>query len=292
MIEQFQLINTTTNVSIDFNMIFGPIWLESIIIGPVEGVDQLYSIPGQDGEQVLSTYFNTRSVTITAWIVNNITSIEQQKRQLNKFCNPKQPIDIIVDSYKLAFIPGSSIQYSKNKKENNEVMCKFVIMGEAYFPFWTSQAEIESLISYVDPLWKFPFCIPNDGMVFSVNQPTASTQIVNESIPVGCRITFVSNGGILSNPGIICSETQEQISINKSLSDGEKIIIDTRIGHRKITGYTDKELTYNAMQYLNKNSSWITLQPGPNTFSFFASSGIEFAEISIAYSPLLLEVEN
>lgn len=292
MIEQFDLVNTVTGVSLNFNMTTGPIWLESLDIGPVQGIDQLYNIPGQDGQQLSSTHLGTRSVTITAWIVNRHIPLEQQKNQLNRFCNPKQSLDIQVDNYKLTFVPGSSIQYSKKIKENNEVMCKFVIMGEAYIPFWTSQEEIESLISYVDPLWVLPFAIPVDGMVFSVNQPTASTQIDNADLPVGCRVTFAATGDSVVNPGIICAETQEQLSINKSLSNGEKIVIDTRLGHRRIRGYTSLGEEYNGMPYLTADSNWITLQTGLNTFSFFADSGSEFLETSIMYSPLLLEVEK
>lgn len=292
MIEQFSLMNTVTENVLEFNMTTGPIWLESINIGPVTGIDQLYSTPGQDGEQLAKTYLGTRSVTITAWVVNSGIGLEQQKKQLNKFCNPKQPLDIYVDDYKLTFVPGSSIQYSKNKKENNDVMCKFVIMGEAYVPFWTSQEEIESLVSYVEPLWVLPFAIPNDGMVFSVNQPTASTQIDNEDLPVGCRVTFTANGGSVTNPGIICAETQEYMAINRTLNNGEKIVIDTRLGHRKIIGYNDDGTTYNGMKYLDVESSWITLQTGLNTFSFFSYDGSEFLETAIMYSPLLLEVEG
>lgn len=292
MIEQFSLVNTVTRESLDFNMTTGPIWLESLNVGPVQGIDQLYSNPGQDGEQLALTYLGTRSVVVTAWIVNRGTPLSVQKIQLNRFCNPKQPIDIHVGEYKLTFVPGYSIQYSKDKKENNEVMCKFVIMGEAYTPFWTSQQEIESLVSYVEPMWVLPFSIPEDGMVFSVNQPTASTLITNNDLPVGCRITFTAAGGELTNPGVICAETQEKLVMNRSMVNGEQIIVDTRIGHRKITGYNPSGTTYNGMRYLDPTSNWITLQTGLNTFSFFAATGSEFLEISIMYSPLLLEVES
>lgn len=293
MIEQFSLVNTVTGVNLDFNMVNGPIWLESLNVGPVQGIDQLYSTPGQDGEQLALTYLGTRSVVITAWIVNNgEASLSQQKTQLNRFCNPKQPLDIYVGMYKLTFVPGSSIQYAKERKENNDVMCKFVIMGEAYMPFWTSQEEIESLVSYVEPLWVLPFAIPNEGMVFSVNQPTASTLITNEDLPVGCRITFTANGGSITSPGIVCAETQEQMVVDTTLSDGDQIVIDTRLGHRRITGYTSLGATYNGMKFLNATSNWITLQTGLNTFSFFAGSGSEFLETAIMYSPLLLEVEG
>lgn len=291
MIEQFNLVNTVTNEELNFNMTDGPLWLESLYVSAVQGVDQLYSTPGQDGEQYVSTYLGTRSVVITAWIVAGSKTLAEQKTQLNRFCNPKQPMDIQVGDYKLTFVPGSSIQYSKNKKENNEVMCKFVISGEAYKPFWTSQEEIESRVSYVEPMWVLPFAIPTDGIVFSVNQPVASTQIENLDLPVGCRITFSAHGGTVTNPGIICAETQESLTIDKILEDGESIIVDTRLGNRKITGYLLNE-TYNGMQYLSVDSSWITLQTGLNTFSFFAEGGSSSLEISIMYSPLLLEVEQ
>lgn len=291
MIEQFILLNTSTGESLDFNMTTGPIWLDSLDVSAVEGIDQLYGTPGQDGELHASTYLGTRSVVITAWIVNRGKTLAEQKAQLNRFCNPKQPLDILVGEYKLTFIPGYSIQYSKEKKENNEVMCKFVIMGQAYNPFWTSQQEVESLVSYIEPLWVLPFYIPQDGMVFGVNQPTASTQIDNENLPVGCKIMFSASGGSVVNPGIICAETQEQTIIAKTLSSGEQITVDTRVGHRRITGLVGTE-SYNGMKYLDPSSDWITLATGLNTFSFFAESGSEFLAVSIKYSPLLLEVEG
>ena len=292
MIETFDLTNTATGVSLNFNMTTGPIWLESLDIGAVNGIDQLYGNPGQDGEQLARTYLGTRSVVITAWIVEGALSLREQKRQLNKFCNPKEPLDIFVGEYKLTFVPGSSIQYAKDKKENNEVMCKFVIMGEAYTPFWTSQQEIESLVSYVDPLWVLPFAIPNDGMVFSVNQPTVSTQIDNIDLAVGCRITFSSLGGTIVNPGIACAETQEHLILNVTMEDGERIVVDTRLGHRKITKYSVLGVASNGMQYFDPESDWITLQNGMNTFSFFADTGSSFLGVSIVYSPQLLEVET
>ena len=110
MIEQFTLVNTVTNLSLDFNMTSGPRWIDSIDIGAVQGIDQLYSNPGQDGEQLALTYLDTRSVTISAWIIERDLTLAEQKAQLNRFCNPKQPLDIYVGNYKLTFVPGSSIQ--------------------------------------------------------------------------------------------------------------------------------------------------------------------------------------
>ena len=292
MIEQFNLVNTVTGLSLNFNMTTGPIWLESIDIGPIQGNDQLYSTPGQDGEQLARTVLGTRSVTITAWIIRGSMTLKEQKTLLNRFCNPKEPLDVYVDDYKLTFVPGSSIQYAKNKKENNEVMCKFVIMGEAYMPFWTSQQEITSLVSYVDPLWVLPFAIPEDGIVFGVNQPTSSTQIENLDLSVGCKISFMSVGGAVVNPEIVCAETQEHISLNVTINSGEKVVVDTRVGHRKITAINSAGVESNGMSYFDPESDWITLRNGINTFSFSAESGSEFLRISIMYSPLLLEVES
>lgn len=292
MIENFILTNTVTGVSLDFNMVTGPIWLESLNIGPVNGIDQLYGNPGQDGEQLAHTSLGTRSVTITAWITEGEPSLREQKLQLNRFCNPKEPLDILVNDYKLTFVPGVSIQYAKDKKENNEVMCKFVITGEAYNPFWTSQEEIGSLVSYVDPRWILPFAIPNEGLVFSVNQPVASTQIRNNDLSVGCEIVFTSWGGSVVNPGIACAETQERLRLKTSISEGEKIVVDTRLGHRKITKYDTEGEASNGMRFFDPTSDWLSLQSGINTISFFADSGSDFLGVSIMYSPLLLEVES
>lgn len=292
MIEDVILINKATQKKLNLNMSNGPLFLESVHIGPVEGEHCTYRFPGQDGESQEGVTLGTRDVDIIGWAVDGIngSSLEYKKAELNKFCNPKESLLLQYRDYELEFSPDSSIQYSKSDEENNDLICKFMISGTAFQPLWHSIKSIKSPISYVDPNFILPLSIPPGGLVFGVIQPTVSTKIINNNLAVGCKIIFKSSGEVV-NPGIICAESQEQFTLNKTLQAEEGVEVSTVIGQRYIKGYSQGEIQ-NYMKYMKAGSSWITIYTGVNTFSFFAESGAEFLEASVEYFPQFLEVEE
>lgn len=291
MIENITLVNTVLNSSIDINVENGPYYTEQIDIGKVKGNHHTHTFPGQDGENVDSVNFLTRDISITGWAVRtSLHDIIFYKNILNYLVNPKQLLKLIYKDYSIEFYPDNSVQFSTKRKENNEVVCKFVITGTAYNPLWSSKSQKDTKVSYVQNNFILPVSIVPNEFTFGVLQPVSSASIVNKGLPVGCNI-LISASGTVKNPGIICSQTQEKFTINKTLTAGEKVIVNTEVGNRSIKGVL-QNVEYNYMKYKKPGSDWLTLYNGQNDITYFADEGLEFLSIHIAYYESFLEVQE
>lgn len=291
MIEDIILTNQKTNVSLSINTLNGPLYTEEIEIGEIQGSHHTYPFPGQDGEFVESTTLSTRDVSIVGWIVKNeYHDVGYYKDILNRMINPKQIMSITYKNYDLSFYPDGSVQYSIIKKENNDVVCKFMITGVAYDPFWVSKSKLETPLSYIDLRFILPFYILENNWILGVTQPAALASIEYDGEATGCIINIVANGTV-KNPKIVCIETQQKFEIQKTLVDGEQIEINTVLGQRKVKGILNNE-ELNYMQYMSSDSSWIDVNKGVNTFSFSAEEGQGALSIYLTVVAKYLEVEN
>ena len=66
---------------------------------------------------------------------------------------------------------------------------------------------------------------------------------------------------------------------------GDKIIIDTRRGHKSVT-LISNGVTSNILNYMAQNSKWLNLIVGDNIFSYEAAGGSEYLTINIALQPI------
>lgn len=292
MIESIRLKNLTTLEELAINMDQGPYYLESVDVGGISGLHQSYKFPGQVGETVDSSTLGTRSISITGWCVNTKqNSLSSLKSMLNSFINPQQGLRMYYSDYYIDFLPDATIQYSKNRKDNNSAICKFLISGEAYSPLWSTAEAKESPVSYSQGGFILPFSVNEENpIVFGMIYPVFSTSIYNPGLPIGCKITITARG-LVTNPRVTCPETQETFSIDKTLQPGEEIVISTLLGDRYVHGYLNGEFS-NYLQYIGENSSWITIPKETSTISFSAELGAEFLLVSVAFNPSFLEVEE
>lgn len=291
MIEDVILVNKAYDISLSINTLDGPLYTEEIEISEIQGNHHTYPFPGQDGEFVESTTLSTRDVSIVGWIVKNEDhEVGYYKDILNKMVNPKQIMSISYKDYELSFYPDGSVKYSVNRKENNDVVCKFMITGVAYNPFWVSKSKLKTLLSYVDLRFVLPFYIEKDQWVLGVSQPAMSASIKYDGESTGCVINIVAKGTV-KNPKVICVETQQKFEIQKSLIDGEQIEINTVLGQRAVKGtLNNQELNY--MQYMSSDSDWIDIKKGVNTFLFSAEEGQSMLSVYLTVAAKYLEVEN
>lgn len=291
MIEDVILANKAYDISLSINTLDGPLYTEEIEISEIQGNHHTYPFPGQDGEFVESTTLSTRDVSIVGWIVKNEDhEVGYYKDILNKIVNPKQIMSISYKDYELSFYPDGSVKYSVNRKENNDVVCKFMITGVAYNPFWVSKSKLKTLLSYVDSRFVLPFYIEKDQWVLGVSQPAMSASIKYDGESTGCVINIIAKGTV-KNPEVICVETQQKFEIQKSLIDGEQIEINTVLGQRAVKGIlNNQELNY--MQYMSSDSDWIDIKKGVNTFLFSADEGQNMLSIYLTVAAKYLEVEN
>lgn len=153
-------------------------------------------------------------------------------------------------------------------------------------PFFYKEKKKDDIALWV-PVFEMPFEIPEVGMEFSYRTPSLITEIVNDGhIPTGIEIEFLALGTV-ENPKIINVVTQEYLRINKKMTAGEIITIDTTRGKKKAISNFDGPI----MRKVDfAPSTFLQLEVGANLFRYDADTNMERLEVSIYHTPKLVGV--
>lgn len=265
--------------------------------GVVEGTHYKYKYVNQIGTSVTNTALETREITIIGYIIaTSPTDMSLKKSFLNKFINPQQEMILTYKEYQLNFLPNNTIKYGVDEKENNEIMCKFKIDGLCYDPLFREKDERKVIAASTTGLFHFPLIVSNTpnppgGIIFGLRQPSLIVNVVNSgSVEVGLKIVFKAKG-TLDNPKLVNMSTQEFFKINKTMFDGEEIVVDTTIGQKSVKGvFGDTQENY--FKYRDLESTWLQLSPGDNLFRYDADTNIGSLEVYIYYNNKFLEVQQ
>jgi hypothetical protein len=293
LIESVVLRNTELDTEISINKTTGEYWLDEVDFGQVEGTNHSYKFIDQVGETVYNTTLEPRQIQITGYVAGwDAISVSQMKKRLNRLVNPKHLLEAYANGKKIQFYPRTSVAYSVTYQENNELISKFLVTGYCPYPMFTDADEQNVLVSYTKHLFHFPLIIPEgEGIQMGVRQPSQIAEVTNEGdLPVGYIVEFKAYGTVV-NPSLTDIETQTFIQINKTMTVGEVIRVDTREGYRKVTGSVNGEES-NYFQYRTFDSSWLTLGQGLNYIQYDAESGLDALEINIRFEPGYLEVDE
>lgn len=269
--------------------------LDSVDWGAIEASHQEYKYIGQYGVTIVGHTLGTRDIEIKGWIIADTEKqMTERKRQLNKFFNPLHLITLFYSKYSLDFYCQKTIQYGKEERENNEVICHWVIDGIAPDPFFKNVVDSNYEAAAVKGMFMFPLTLKNTSynLVFGQLKQTTIFDVYNSGhIPVGFRLTFYARGGNVTNPKLINIRTQEFIKINKVLEQGEKVVIDTNKGNRTVYGTIGVE-TSNYFIYKDLDSSWLTLDVGKNEFNYSADNGMDLLDVYIDLNYKYEEVQE
>lgn len=299
MVEEITLRKVSTSEGVHLDMVSTPGFiLESVEWGPIKGTHNKYKYMNQVGESVANTTLGTRDITIKGWIVAYTErDMNLRKSILNGFVNPQETIDLLYKTYKLRFSPDATIQYAVKPAENNEVICKFQIIGTAHDPTFKDSSENRLVFATTLPTFHFPLIIspdlPEGGAVFGKRTDSLIASVTNKgSMPTGMRIVFKAKGSV-ANPKLISIDTQEHLSINKTLIPGEEIEITTTVGEKRVRGRLSPTGVYlNYYPYKTLDSSWLQLQPGKNLFRYDADEGLDNLEVFVHFQNRFLEVQE
>lgn len=255
----------------------------------------------QIGESVSSISIGTRQISLFGWIVANKESeMTNLKKYLNSFVSPLQELSLLYKGYVINFFPNSSVAYSTEWKENNDVMSKFEISGTAYDPLFTFENEVRVDAADTDPKWVFPWVIseypdPPGGFLFGVREESAFFGVLNSGdVNVGMRFIFKANGDVI-NPSLTNVVTGDFFRIVKEISEGEEVEVCTSVGNKRVIGrnkidYDIVETNY--FKYRDLGSKWLQLSAGDNIFKFNADEGVENLDVLVYFSPKFLEVQE
>lgn len=291
-------VSDSFEISIDSDQFSGYI-PEQVDWGTIEGTHYTYKYPGQVGESLMSTSLGTRDdIKIVGWVVaTSELEMTSLKKTLSSFINPQEPLEIIYQDYTLRFSPDSTIRYSVNISENNEVVCKFQITGVAHDPLFRDSIENNLLFATTFGMFHFPLIISPDldggGVIFGARTDSLIADVVNKGdVSTGIRVVFRAKG-TLTNPSLIKIDTQETIRIQKVLVAGEEVEINTSIGSKYVIGRLSETSEYtNYFVYRTLDSKWLNLSPGKNSFRYNADEGIDNLEVFIYFQNKYLEVQK
>lgn len=299
MIESVTLINEETKKQVLLDMQDSDLVLKYAYFGPIDATHSSYKYPSQIGLSVTESSLGTREVEIIGYIIGNTEeAIKRRKIELSSFLNPLQNINAVVGEYMLQFQLSNTIEFSKDEKEDNEVLCKFGITGIAYDPLWKNKTENQVTAAGIINKFKFPLIISTGNedvtkdkkLVFGMLQPSLIVAITNSgAVDTGMRIILKAKGTVV-NPTIIDINTQKYFKINKTLEVGEEIEINTSVGKKTIIGRNSLGEEKNYYKYRDLKSSWLQLSRGDNLLRYSADSNGDLLEVKILYNNEYIDV--
>lgn len=298
MVEEITLRKVKTSEELSLDMVSAPgFLLKSVDWGTIKSTHHTYRYVNQVGKTVTGTSLETRDITIEGWIVaTNETSMSLYKRTLNRFVNPQEAIDLFYKEYTIRFLPDETVKYSINYAENNEILCKFQIVGTCPHPMFSDKDEQRSTFAATTAHFRFPMILstslPEGGITFGKRTESLIASVVNTgAVPVGIRILFKANG-VVKNPRLINVGTQEWLALNKTLIADEEILINTKVGEKGIKGRIGNTEYTNYYMYKDLDSTWLQLDLDKNLFRYDADEGLDNLEVFVYFHNQFLEVQE
>ena len=299
MVENIILTNKVTGVVLELDMATTTYYiLESVDWGQIGCTHHSYKYVNQIGNLVTGTTLEAREdIEIVGWVIAKTEEqMDQRKQMLNGFVNPQWFIELKYKKYAIDFLPNTTIKYGTTMQENNEVMCKFKISGMAPDPLFKETTERREAAAATKAMFHFPLCInakeqKPPQIVFGLRQPSFIVNVYNKgSMATGMTIVFEAKSTVV-NPSLMSVKTQKYFKINKTLTAGEKVTVNTLTGSRKITGFLNGvELNY--FKYRDLKNVWLQLEVGDNLFRYDADENVDGLEVYIYFYDKYLEVQQ
>lgn len=245
---------------------------------------------GQHGEYYTGSTLQPRTVSVSGYVSASFNEFQKIKRELIQLINPLNEFKIIKGNHMIKGFPTSTIRFSHNENESYAGLHRFLIDFYCPIPFWNDSKETKANISYWQGDFKFPLSIPKSkGIAMGHKNPSLIVNMHNPGdVETGMRIEFKALGA-LETPSLFNVNTREYIKINKDMKAGEKIIINTNYGEKKVQLISKGE-TLNIMNYLDLESTFLQLSIGDNLFRYNAEQNLNNLQVNVCYNPKYLGV--
>ena len=316
MIELFKVQNTsnlkqmTIGTSTDCDLLIDPNF--GVDWGLVDAFHNTYSYPGQTGMTISSTGLNPRVVTVSGYVYYIISKLEKEsmtyqdrlkyvnkkifdkKRLLSDIIDPMEYVRIIIGDYFLEGKPYASVKFGQSENENNAYFCRFQFMLYCANPMFQKVSDVQTILSGSIPKFHFPLVFPKKkGILMGVRQRYQLVPVENVGdVTIGGIITLEAKGTV-SNPRIENVLTGEFLKIDKTLHEGEKVIINTTDGPDKgVVGYINEEyIEY--LEYWDWEGTWMKFNQGISLIGYSVDSGnAQLLSIKVDLNPAFYNLEE
>lgn len=226
---------------------------------------QTEKAPFQDGETLLNQLFGARDITLELVIrAKNLAEIEQFRRNISKTFNPKQGTGVLRyeqnnNTYEIEVVPQSPPTFPGGAGRSNGHQ-RTIINLQANNPFWRDDNKtIVTLAQYVGGL-SFPFTFDIEFGTSADSQITENTGDIETPL-------FITINGPATNPTVTNVTTGQKLEIQQTITDTQKIEINTAFGEKQIT-LIDGGTETNVLHWLTNDSEFFNLQLGNNELAF------------------------
>lgn len=238
---------------------------------------------GQIGNTFISNNIDNRSITLSGKIFNDA---ETNKAQLVKVCNPLlkgrlKYIDVKngVEKEILCYVNKCVV----NAKSG---IINFAISMTATEPYFKEAEVIKELALRINTL-EFPTAISKEGIEYGLVTNKRMNVINTGDVQTPLIIEWV---GVVTNPIITNTRTGEFIKVNTTIAKGEKLIIHTAYGNKKVLKVNASGTVTNAFGLIDLSSKFFDLEIGSNIISYNADSGADDSTLFIHYNNQYLGV--
>lgn len=244
-------------------------------LGPPPANINTTATAGGDGSSFNSASLNNRNIVIYLYITSDI---ENNRQRLYKYFRIKRKCRLYFkNANRNVYIDGRVETFEPAIFANVQEVQISIICEKPYFKNVNSSVYD---FSWTVSGFEFPFSIEESGIEFSTSNRISSVNVLNNGEnEVGLEITLTATGTVL-NPHILNLSTGGTFALNAEMQEGDKIIITTHTGNKRVTLIKGGEET-NIMNTVAKNPEWFALDLGDNIFSYSADIGGEFLAVSL-----------
>lgn len=232
----------------------------------------------QVGSTVESKTVQARPVTISGILVG--ANQMARKSELMSIVRPDLSGKLYADDYYL------NVHVTETPTiEPREKFARFQFSLNAPYPYWQKDNTVSQALSGVQAYFKFPW---NMSKPYRFGQWMA-TQFMNirndGQLPVPFTATFYAKNEVV-NPQIIHANTGEILIVNKTMTAGERVVVEITHDRTYVTSSVDG----NIRGALDLDSTLFRLGVGDNVLKPEADSGLDQLEVQINFATEIVGV--
>lgn len=245
----------------------------------------------QEGVKVHNNKAKERILTLNCHLlVENEEERETYKRQLYRAFNHKEKgtMKIYTEAATKAITNLVVVQtpiFNYDYKTKNE-LTEFQVQLLAPLPYFEDAHTHKVYLGGEVGNFFFDFEIPDTGRELSYKSDSLLTNVINDG-DVDTPLTLVFEArDTVKNPQLLNVYTKKRIKLNITMNKGDRIVITTHVGNKRITLNGEK----NIFNKLALRSTFLWLGVGDNILRYSAEEGQEHLSLEIGFTPYYLGV--
>lgn len=252
------------------------------------------------GERITSATVGGRNIVFKLGLHNEPT-VEEARLQSYRYFPVGKVVSIFIESdTRYGWIRGVVESNEPEIFTQDPFTTISIVCEDAYLTDASASGKVTTLFYSVEKAFEFPFSnesLTEDRLEFGrLNSISTRSIYYNGDVETGVTITVSALGDVGdfviyepdTNAYMRFDEAKlKQLTGTTGLTSGDVLTITTIVGKKSAT-LVRNGISINALNALDRGSSWLTLDQGENVFTYSASYGASSLQISMA-SPILFE---